>query len=293
VSDFFSAEAMSQPVLSPSGKYLALRMANAQGRRQLAVINLEPPRQAMIVARFTDADVANLQWVNDDRLVFNINDLQSAFADGFAPGLFAVDRTGENLRPLVKRSWQFVAEARSFASRELPFNHRLLRVLRDGSADVLIERLNFDHSYRELLSTTPLRLNTLTGRVVGVETRLAESAQNWLFDDAGVAHAAVSLAQGQQTVHWRAQPEESWSSISSGPAFSPKPDNFVPWSLSARGDLYVLAPRANEERTDALFRFDAKSRQLDSEPLVSLQGFDFSAWRALHQRCNRHELAGC
>ena len=176
VSDFFSASMMSQPVLSPSGKYLAVRIANAQGRRQLAVINLDPPRQAKVLAQFTDADIADVHWVNDERLVFNINDLQSAYTDGFAPGLFAVDRSGENLRPLVQRNWQLFYDANAIASRELPFNHRLLRVLRDGTADVMVERLNFDSNYRELLSTTPLRLNTLTGRATGVGTGLGQAA---------------------------------------------------------------------------------------------------------------------
>ncbi len=276
VSDFFSAEAMSPPVLSPFGKFLAVRMANAQGRRQLAVITLEPARQAKVVAKFVDADVADVHWVNDDRLAFNINDLQSAFADGFSPGLFAVDRIGENLRPLVQRGWRFVVEARTFVSRELPFNHRFLRVLRDGSADVLIERMNFDHGYRELVSTTPLRLNTLTGRASGVDIGLAESVQNWLFDDVGIAHAAVSLAKGQQTVHWRAKPEQSWSVISSGPAFSPKPGNFWPWSWGADGELYVVAPLSNQERTNALLLFHSGTGHVASQPVVSLQGFDFS-----------------
>src|ERR1035437_7747821 len=163
VSEFFSADAMSQPVLSPSGKYLAVRLTGANGRRQLGVINLDPPRQGKSIVSFTDADIANVAWVNEDRLVFNVNDSQSAAVDSFAPGLYAIDRTGEGLRSLVKRQRQFVLNATAFASHELPPNHRLLTVVRDGSADVVIERFNFDKS-RDLLDTTPLRLDTVTGR---------------------------------------------------------------------------------------------------------------------------------
>jgi len=276
VSDFFSAEAMSQPVLSPSGKYLAVRLANAKGRRQLGIIKLDPPRQVKSVVSFVDADVADVQWVNDDRLVFNINDLQSAYADSIAPGLYAVDRTGENLRALVQRQWQFVYQATTVASRELPPNHRLLRVLRDGSADVLIERLNFDKNQREFVGATLLRLDTLSGRTRAVETGLAQSPQAWWANAAGQPLAAVSRAAGRDSVHWRTSAAEPWSVISSGPAYFRRSGDFMPWTLGADGQLYVLKGRADAERTSALFRFDAASRRLDAEPVVAVQGFDFT-----------------
>ena len=38
----------------------------------------------------------------------------------------------------------------------------------------------------------------------------------------------------------------------------------------------MLATRADEERTSALFRFDAASRQLEAQPVVAVQGFDFT-----------------
>ena len=276
VRDFFSADAMSRPTLSPSGKYLAVRLANAKGRRQLGVINLDPPRQVKSVVSFVDADVAEVHWVNDDRLVFTTNDLQSAYADGFAPGLYAVDRSGENLRALVQRKWQFFYEVTAFASRELPPNHRLLRVLRDGSADVLIERLNFDKNYREFVSATPLRLNTLTGRTTAVDTALAQSPQSWWVDATGQPLVAVSRADGQDTVHWRANSAAPWTVISSGPRYNSRPDQFKPWTLGADGQLYVIAARANEDRTSALFRFDPVNRRMDPEPVVAVQGFDFT-----------------
>lgn len=290
VTDFFSAEAMSQPVLSPSGKYLAVRMANAKGRRLLGVIKLDPPRQAKSVVSFFDADVADVQWVNDDRLVFNVNDLQSAYADSMAPGLYAVDRTGENLRTLVRRQWQFISQATNIVSRELPPNHRLLRVLRDGSADVLIERLNFDENHREFANATLLRLDTLTGRTRAVETGLAQSPQSWWADAAGQPLVAVSRAAGQDSVHWRASVTEPWSVVSSGPAYFRRSGDFRPWTLGADGQLYVLATRSDEDRTSALFRFDAASRRLEAQPVVAVQGFDFTGRLIFNHQT--HQLLG-
>ena len=44
VQAFFAADAMSRPVLSPSGQHMAVRMAAAGGRQQLVVVTLEPAR---------------------------------------------------------------------------------------------------------------------------------------------------------------------------------------------------------------------------------------------------------
>lgn len=277
VSVFFSEDAMSEPVLSPSGKHLAVRLGNADGRRVLAVINLDPPRQAKVVAAFSDADIASVEWVNDERLVFNINDLQSAFAYGFAPGLFAVDRTGENLRSLVKRQWQFVAESTgAIESRELQANHQLLRVLRDGSDDVVIGRMNFDHHYREILNTTPMRLNTRTGRANVIVSGIESNVRSWMFDEAGRPRAVRRIDAGVATVHWRIKPDAPWEIVSKGPTFDRKSGGFVPWSIGPDGQMYAVAMRPGEDRTDALFRFDATARRLESEPVIGLQGYDFT-----------------
>lgn len=274
---FFSPDAMSRPVLSPSGKYLAVRLSNASGRYQLAVINLDPPREARIVAGFSDADVNEVLWVNDDRLVFNITDLQSVYADTHAPGLFAVDRSGQNLRALVKRQGLFVRESLGhITSRELEFNHRLLRVLRDGSADVVVERINFDAHRKNIVSTTPLRLNTLNGLSAVIDIGLDTPVRSWLFDAKGQARAATSLVDGVAVVRWRAKADAPWDVVSTGPAFAPEPANFQPWSIGSDDRLYALARRSGDDRTDALFRFDPGAKRLDAEPIVGLQGFDFT-----------------
>lgn len=277
VSDFFSAEAMSQPVLSPSGKHLAVRLGNAEGRRVLAVINLDPPRQAKVVAAFSDADVANVQWVNDERLVFDINDLQLAFAHTFMPGLFAVDRTGENLRPLIKRRWRrFVEPGGTIQSRELEANHHLLRVLRDGSDDVVVGKMNFDRNYREVLSVTPFRLDTRTGRTNAIDSGIDSSVRRWMFDETGKPRVAVTFEGGEATVRWRIRPDAPWEMVSKGPVFDRQPGDFIPWSIGADGQMYALATRPGEDRTDALFRFDPNKRSLEVEPMVSLVGYDFT-----------------
>ena len=44
----------------------------------LAVLSVAPPRKARIISGFSDADVGDVRWVNDDRLVFDITDKGAA-----------------------------------------------------------------------------------------------------------------------------------------------------------------------------------------------------------------------
>ena len=277
VKDFFGVEEMSKPVLSPSGKYLAVRTAGSNGRQILVVFNTDPPLKGKSVAGFADGDVDEVTWVNDDRLVFNVTDAQASFFNGIWPGLFAVDRTGEALRSLVQRQWRgFESTGSNIISKELTPNHRLHRVLRDGSSDVLIERDNLDSERREVLSVSLLRLNTSTGRSSLFDAGLKQIAQSWWSDPQGVPRVALTTEGAQTTVHWRAAADQSWSAVASGHTFSGSKGLFTPWSIGEDSKLYALAERGDADRTRALYRFDDSSRKLDSEPLVGLAGFDFS-----------------
>ncbi|WP_426173062.1 hypothetical protein [Massilia sp. TWR1-2-2] len=56
------------------------------------------------VAEYTDTDIGQFQWVNENRLVYNLRDTTEA--SGFAeegPGLFAVNRDGTERIQLAAR----------------------------------------------------------------------------------------------------------------------------------------------------------------------------------------------
>lgn len=102
---FFRPAELSRPVLSPNGERLAVHVTAADGRQRLAVLSVAPPRKARIIAGLSDADVGDVRWVNDDRLVFDITDKGAAWADRHDPGLFAVGADGSDLRGLIRRRW--------------------------------------------------------------------------------------------------------------------------------------------------------------------------------------------
>ncbi|WP_395405074.1 hypothetical protein ACHMW6_01865 [Pseudoduganella sp. UC29_106] len=100
-SAFFENGQFSEARLSPSGKYLAARVASKGERRRLAVMELDT-LAIKVIAQFQDADIDYFEWVNDQRLVFNTYDAKETWADDqYAPGLFAINRDGSNFLQLA------------------------------------------------------------------------------------------------------------------------------------------------------------------------------------------------
>jgi dipeptidyl aminopeptidase/acylaminoacyl peptidase len=274
VSAFFGSAEMLHPLPSPDGRHAAVLLTTPNGRRQLAILNLEPPRQLRTVAGFANADIRQVYWVNNDRLVYTATDLQSSSEGDVLPGLSAIDRDGGNPRELVRRHWQVAETGTNIRSRQLAPDHRLSRLLRDGSADVVIERPERGVQ-GEWVSSTPLRVNTLDGQSRVIDTGLGTEARHWLLDERGLARAALSQRDGQDTLHWRAGADAPWQVVHRGRSFVGEPGSFVPHAIGPQGELYALAVRNDAARTRALFRFDPKTLRLEPEPVVGLQGFDF------------------
>src|SRR5690242_10374511 len=93
-SAFFEAPTYAHPRLSPSGKYLALRAGKPGAREFLAVVDLATGA-AKGVAGYEDADIGRFEWVNDNRLLYDLTDRKlPPAASEYANGLFAVNRDG-------------------------------------------------------------------------------------------------------------------------------------------------------------------------------------------------------
>jgi len=279
VADFFDAPVMTRPVLSPNGQHLAVLLASAEGRRQLAVMDLAPPRQLRVVAGFNDADVRDVHWVNDNRLVFTIDDLQSAWADQWSPGLFAVDRRGEgeaaSMRMLIARDRGFVQRGRA-DSPTLPAYFRFARVLRDGSDDVLVEVTRRSGSNNGVASSAFLRQNTRTGRTLPVDLGHPPVDANLIFDAQGRARLATTVSGNETRWYGRLTPDADWREVLKQPVFGGTA-HMVQWvALGLDDRIYVTAPRPGDiDGTNALYRLDPATGQLESAPLLVLQGFDF------------------
>jgi dienelactone hydrolase len=278
IKSFFGPTSMARPVLSPDGKRMAVLAGNdITGHRDLVVLTFGPPLSAKLAARFSDADVAQVRWVNNERLVFTLTDQTETYDNNICPGLWAVNHDGTESRRLVKNDcWRYlVTNAAPIGSRELPANHRLLSVLRDGSSDVVIERFNYD-GRRELRDTTPLRLNTQTGQAVGAaKPGYPDNVVHWEFDLKGQPRLAIAAEGGKATIHWRTAEDAPWQAIATVDRYLGGEGGFNPMEIGPDDELYATAWRNDTANTSALFRFDRKALKLEPEPLVGVTGFDF------------------
>ena len=251
---FFGNEEIQDVRISPSGHYLALTVPSTAGRMALAVVEIGSDKRPLIVASSSRADIRSFEWVNDERLVYKIVDLQVAGYDQtFGPGLYSVKRDG--------------SEARTSLSSDHDRGSDLLKVLRDGSNDVIVADYTVGSS-GELISVNPKRLDVTTGHARSLAYGAPANARGWVFDSKGEPRALVTLRQGVSEVFWHEGPEK-WRSLMKSPALSIP---WAPYAVDAAGQLYVVARGADS--TAVLTRFDVASGKLDPDPIVSTPSFD-------------------
>lgn len=268
---FFREPDIVEAVLSPSGRRLAITTAKGASRVGLAVIDLGPGGKPSRVAQFSDGDVRDVHWVNEDRLVFGVVD----FFDGSgkptgAPGLFAVNSDGSKFRQLVRR------QGRPFIStpgeqRMLDWNHHVLRVPvptpGQANEDILVAEFSADEDGLQ----RPLWLNTRTGftRSTGVKAPLG--TVGWMADSHGDLRAAFTRDKGRHAAWWRAPGSSEWTQLFDSELLT-QPFGIV--GIDDAGGLYVTRA-ATTLGYHWLARYDFQAHQPESSFIVQTPGFDF------------------
>ncbi|MDO8438857.1 MAG: prolyl oligopeptidase family serine peptidase, partial [Telluria sp.] len=280
LKDFFRPSAASGPVLSPSGKKLALLIPGENGRFALAIADIATPTRFVGIARFADADVSGFGWVNDGRLWFDAIDLQATLGDQLGNGLFAVNTDGSEFTKLIARR----SESKTGVADRmvLPGNrNRLLQVAGDGSDDVIIQRYDRISDDEDVTPESKLlRLNTKTREARSITPVGAPgSVAAWLLDRNLEPRVAVTGDKGVgQSVHWRDPASGKWKKLVSFDSITPGPEAFNPEGVDAEGQLYVTAidpAAADGAKTSALFKYDPASAKMSAKPVVSMKGYDF------------------
>lgn len=269
---FFSNPLLADAELSPSGRYLAA-LSGAPGRRDMLVVVDLQENKARLVAGYGDADVLEFQWVNDERLLFNVSDKQIGPGGRYlASGLYAVNRDGSALRQLAYRRDNFVSEAGShIGSRILPWHTFMLgqRGAQD-SDQVYVTSPVFDDK-GEAETTNLLRLDTVTGRAQTVPR--PGPVDSWLLDNAGEPRLAVGSAGGKTSVHYLEPASGKWRTIVQYPTYGTSKNGFTPVGFGADGTLYVRAHAGKDAA--ALHTLDLASGKLNPEAVLVMPGYDF------------------
>lgn len=274
LADFFDNPAFSAARLSPNGKFIAVRYNKDNQRDRLIVIELA--NQAVtVVASFSDRDVGNFQWVNNERLVLDTTDHTVGPGDErYWPGLYAVNRDGGKFRQLVQASASFLQD-RVVANNVLPANHFLVEQTGAQTSDdvyVINPKREGLHGDGDLKHVNLLRLNTVTGRSETV--RRPGAAMEWLLDHKGEPRICITLDKNIQTTWYLDPGNNQWREIAAFDAYLGGKDAFTPLAFAPDGSLYVMSARGKDKQ--ALHTFNLSTLQISAEPLVMLADYDFS-----------------
>jgi len=289
VADFFRTAQVRNVQLSPDGRHIAAIVPSTMGdgRATLAVASVETPQKFVVAAHFNDDDVAFFQWVNHNRLVFTLYDSQAALGLQQGSGLYAVNLDGTEFKWLIGRerfNYKSLMGREGVDEQALPPHARPLeswlnyfnRVLRDGSEDVLIERYEQRRRETDPITSRIVRLNTLTRAWTNVSGNFPPTgARDWILDAKDEARAVMTSHEGRGAVLWRASSQDEWQSVVDFEIYQ-QGTPFTPVAFDADGQMLVIADQGNAEHTDALYRWNAETKKMAAEPLVSLKGYDVS-----------------
>ena len=284
---FFGRADIESVRLSPSGRWLAVSTAAGGARTGVFVFDLETMKPLALAARFSDADIDRVEWVNDEMLVFSIRDNQLGGGDQrFWPGLYSVGRDGKGgVRQLVDVHGSFVTSGRTTGRPPLSFNHLLLHVPSGGGNEVIVG----EFSYRDArpLDIVAKRLDVTTGRATNLALGSPPNVRRWMFDAAGEPRLVETRSEGRGAYHWRGEKGGNWSQVAEFPILQ------APWSpraIDSFGALYVTVSRGTEgtSRTETL--------RFRNRPTSSRLAGQYARFRFLgrnHQRKPGRSGPGC
>ncbi len=271
VGDFFRNPEVGFVRISPSGRYVVMLNRTDDGQQVLAVRDTADLKKVTIAARYETARLANVSWINDERLVFTLKNPKLDFIGNYDH--FAVDRDGSDLVRLIAGSWTHKQQTTgsNIKDRTLTADYTFLSVTHDGSDDIIVGKLVWNNIDKAPQSVHPLRLNTRTRELTDIVHGAPEYARGWVFDASDQARIVTSNAKGRCIVHYRSGPDAPWTELANRDCY--KEDNFRPLAFDGQDRLYALA--GYKDRT-ALFSYDLKAKKLDAQPFVDIDGFDFT-----------------
>ena len=281
IENFTQRPVLSNVTLSPSGDRMAVIAFNKDGRRMLAVMNLNPVSDIKVVGSFGNADITRVIWVNDNRLVFEAFQEGPEVKQGGA-GTFAVNFDGSGRRQLI--SWQSAMDstASSIRSRMLPYGWFLRSSVDNEGDEVFVEHLIKD-PVGDVREVVLARLNTSTGELRSQSYGMPEAAASWLLDQQNQPRVVSAYLAGRTKVHWRDPASDKWTEVAdfnrlTGPGFTPM-------LIDTDGQLIVGARTGSD--TVALYKFDLAAKKLNTQPLLKIAGFDASNQPVIDVRSKR------
>ncbi|WP_156392184.1 MULTISPECIES: prolyl oligopeptidase family serine peptidase [unclassified Roseateles] len=269
---FFKDPDIGEAVLSPSGRRLAITSAKGTPRAALVVYDLAPGGRGLRAAQFPEADVVNVHWVNDERLVFGVTDFSAGSGrPAGAPGLFTVKTDGSPMRQLVRRQWKpAINDGRD--DRMLDWNHRLVAVPPSRPGKVNEEVLLVEFSSGGNHVETPVWLNAVNNTTRSVDYKEPLHTVGWMADSLGEPRIAFTQHKDRRAAYWQPPGSRTWTQLYESDLLG------LPYRIEAVDDTGALFVSRFEgaQRQRALARYDFASGAPEAKPLVAVPGFDFA-----------------
>lgn len=286
IGAFFAHASYSDAKLSPDGKYLAVRVVEKAGHDALAVITLDT-LAATVAAGFADDDVGAFQWVNNERLVYTLNDKHRAQGDrNVAQGLFAVNRDGSKSIQLAERTAPILRDSSPISRKTLPWHtYMMASGPQDSDAIYVVSPETGDRGFgNNIAYVNLLHVDTVTGRSEVVHRPGA--VRSWMLDQKGEPRLAMGFEHGTETIWYRDPATDAWRILATFDAYGDQRDGFDPVGFGPDGALYVSA--VGPGGTSGLHRFNFTTGKADPDALVDAPGYDFNG-RLVR---NRNKLLG-
>ncbi|MFK7954960.1 MAG: prolyl oligopeptidase family serine peptidase [Lysobacterales bacterium] len=240
VEDFFKNPQYSQMTVSPNGKYMAA-IAPANGRRNLAIIDLKDRSKSRFITALDDQDVAGYTWVSDDRIIFAID------ADGIeAIAMYAVDRKGGRITTLINP-----LESNSAGPGGIP-SPTLLDTLDDDKKHVLVS-----YDSRRVGVPDVYRMNVRNGGMKMIE-RNPGTVTGWVTDHDGKIRGAFAQDKLFTEAWYRKTEDDEWEAIA---RFSWDDRNaFQPLGFDYDNKTWFVSSQKDHD-TAAIYKFNPETQE--------------------------------
>ena len=273
IERFFNDPVLADAKLSPDARYLAAVYGMPGRRASLVVIDVRQ-KTSKLVAAFNDGDIGRFDWVNDNRLVFDITDRQVAPGGlELAAGLFAVDRDGANLRQLAqRRGTPMVTTGSRINSKMLPWNTFMLDASGPRNSEFIYVTSPEFEDRGQVRTVNLLRLNTVTG--VHQTVQRPAKVNRWMLDQKGEPRLTVTTEDGVSTIRYLDPANGQWRVLSTYATYQGGKDAFAPLGFGSDGTLYAITH--GDSDTTRLFAIDLATGKPNPSPLVVTPGYDFT-----------------
>jgi dipeptidyl aminopeptidase/acylaminoacyl peptidase len=251
LEQFFRNPAIRLASLSPDGRYLA-STAMLGSSIQLTMVDLQT-REAKKIAGYADVDIYAIQWISNDRLIFNVVDRTSEQNASYS-GLFAIDRDGARERALSPMPDQVMLQARrsyNDASSK-PAAYEMVQPLHDGSSGIVALGYFFNGDI------IPYRIDSVTGRSREIAFEVHGRPRHFVFDAQDRLRVVVALADsdGARSIVWYRDDEaQPWRKLAEHSTLNP------PFSVIGI-DPDGLLVAASVKGRDGVFRYNLADNKI-------------------------------